>query len=156
MGAESAMKTSATILLLVPLLAQISFPASVFDKPELRITASPDEVRAITLPGGVRVVDYDVSPGSSFPQLSQDGNGGATDALSTCAVNLTGPEFVGEVVLRGRAAGLNGDLQYAIEGSRTGMRTWRSAAMPLVSVQVGKLAGPQGPGYVFTLERRRS
>jgi hypothetical protein len=95
-------------------------------------------------------------PSSSFPQLSQDGNGGATNALSTCAVNLTGPGSVGEVVLRGRAAGLNGDLQYAIEGSRTGMRTWRSVAMPLVSVQAGKLAGPQGPGYLFTLERRPS
>jgi hypothetical protein len=56
------MKTSATILLLVPLLAPVSFPASVFDKPELRITPSPEEVRQITLPGGVRVVDYDVSP----------------------------------------------------------------------------------------------
>src|ERR1017187_2617549 len=61
-GAESAMKTSATILLLVPLLAPISFAASVFDKPELRIASSPAEARQITLPGGARVVDSDVSP----------------------------------------------------------------------------------------------
>ena len=56
------MKTSATILLLVPLLAPISFAASVFDKPELRIALSPAEARQITLPGGARVVDSDVSP----------------------------------------------------------------------------------------------
>ena len=95
-------------------------------------------------------------PGSAFPRVSQDVSGGATDALKTCSVNLNGPDSVGEVVLRGRAASLNGEFQYAMEGWRAGTRAWRSAAMPLVSVQVGKLAGSQGPDYVFTLERRRS
>jgi len=56
------MKTLATILLAVPLLAPIALAASVFDKPELRTTASPGEARQITLPAGVRVVDSDVSP----------------------------------------------------------------------------------------------
>ncbi len=56
------MKTSATILLLVALLAPIAFAASVFDKAELRTTPSPAEARQITLPAGVRVVDSDVSP----------------------------------------------------------------------------------------------
>ena len=95
-------------------------------------------------------------PGSAFPQLSQDGNAGATDALATCPVNLTGPDSVGGVSLRGRSVEGDGDLAYAMEGSRTGSRTWRSAAMPLVSVQTGKLKGADGPDYVFTLERRRS
>jgi poly-gamma-glutamate synthesis protein (capsule biosynthesis protein) len=95
-------------------------------------------------------------PGSAFPQLSQGGNGGAPDALKNCTVDLMGPASVGEVSLRGRAVEGNGDLQYAMEGWRTGVRTWRSAAMPLVSVEAGKLAGPRGPDYVFTLERRRS
>jgi hypothetical protein len=62
MGAKSAMKTLAKMLLVVPLLAPISLAASVFDKPELRTTASPPEARQITLPAGVRVVDSDVSP----------------------------------------------------------------------------------------------
>jgi hypothetical protein len=67
-------------------------------------------------------------------------------------VNLRGPDSVGEVALRGRSV----DSQYAMEGWRTGARAWRSATMPLVSVQTGKLAGTDGPDYVFTLERRPS
>ena len=103
--------------------------------------------------GGIPTI---APPGSAFPQLSRDAYAGATDALQACTVNLPGPDSVGEVSLRGRAAEGNGDLQYAMEGWRGGVRTWRSAAMPLVSVQTGKLAGLQGPDYLFTLERRRS
>jgi poly-gamma-glutamate synthesis protein (capsule biosynthesis protein) len=95
-------------------------------------------------------------PGSAFPQLSQSVDGGATDALKACAVHLTGPGPVGEIFLRGRSIDLNGNSLYLIEGARAGARIWRSVAMPLVSVQVGKLAGSQGPDYVLALERRRS
>jgi len=56
------MKTFATMLLVVALLAPISWAASVFDKPELRTATSPGEARRITLPAGARVVDSDVSP----------------------------------------------------------------------------------------------
>ena len=95
-------------------------------------------------------------PGSAFPQLSQDRLGGTTGALKTCAVNLTGSASQADVSLRGRAAEGDGGVQYAMEGWRAGVRTWRTVAMPLVSVQTGKLAGPNGPDYVFTLERRPS
>jgi len=62
------MKTS-TILVLVPLLAAISFAASVFDNPELRIAPSPAEARRIALPAGVRVLDSDVSPAGPVTAL---------------------------------------------------------------------------------------
>jgi poly-gamma-glutamate synthesis protein (capsule biosynthesis protein) len=95
-------------------------------------------------------------PGSAFPQLAQAVDSGATDALKACAVDLLGPSSVGDVSLRGREIDMNGNPQYLIEGTHAGTRIWRSVPMPLVSVQVGKLAGPQGPDYVLTLERRRS
>ena len=63
------MKTPATILLLLPMLAPTSIPASVFDKPELRVASSPDEARQIALPAGVRVLDSDVSPTSATAAL---------------------------------------------------------------------------------------
>src|ERR1035438_8957475 len=61
--------------------------------------------------GGIPTI---APPGSAFPQLSRDAYGGATDALQACTVNLPGPDSVGEVSLRGRAAEGNGDLQYAM------------------------------------------
>ena len=93
--------------------------------------------------GGIRTV---APPGSSFPRFSEGGG-----LLTACAVNLAAPSS-----LRARSVDLNGLLQYVIEGPRTGVRSWRSASMPLVSVEVGILAGPEGPEFVFTLERRRS
>jgi poly-gamma-glutamate synthesis protein (capsule biosynthesis protein) len=36
------------------------------------------------------------------------------------------------------------------------MRPWRSQALPLLSAEAGKLAGPNGPEYLFTLEEHPS
>jgi hypothetical protein len=93
-------------------------------------------------------------PGSSFPQLSPSRY--RDDELKTCAVTLAAPGSVGGFNLRGRSVDLDGAPQYLVEGSRAGTRGWHSIAMSLVSVQAGRLAGPRGPEYVFTLERHQS
>ena len=103
--------------------------------------------------GGIPTV---APPGSAFPQFAPASDGGATDALKACTVDLAGPSSAGEIALRGRTIHLNGNPQYLIEGAPAGARVWRSMAMPLVSVQVGRLAGAPGPDYIFTLERRPS
>ena len=50
----------------------------------------------------------------------------------------------------------DGGNRYLIEGTREGNRPWRSQALPLISADAGKLAGPQGPEYLFTLEQHSS
>jgi poly-gamma-glutamate synthesis protein (capsule biosynthesis protein) len=48
------------------------------------------------------------------------------------------------------------DRGYLIEGSREGLRPWRSQALPLLSAEAGRLAGSHAPEYLFTLEQHSS
>jgi hypothetical protein len=89
--------------------------------------------------------------GSSFPGISEDGGG--AEELETCTVALKPRNVASATALAGRA-GDGG--RYAIEGHRAGERPWRSVAMPIVSAEVGRLAGRDGPEYVVMLERRAS
>jgi hypothetical protein len=84
--------------------------------------------------------------GSAFPAP------GAPLAPLACAVHLTPPINVSGFSLRARM--VEGD--YVMEAARPGSRGWRSPALPLVSAEAGKLAGPAGPDYLFTLERHPS
>ena len=72
---------SAIVLPLVPLLAAISYAASVFDKAELRIAPSPAEARRVALPAGVRVLDSDVSPAGPMAALLVLQTSGARQVL---------------------------------------------------------------------------
>jgi hypothetical protein len=49
-----------------------------------------------------------------------------------------------------------GKTTFVIEGSKEGERPWRSKALPLLSAEAGRLAGPTGPEYLFTLEEHPS
>ena len=96
-------------------------------------------------------------PGSAMPQLSSASVPVGADALRACPVNLTRPVTVNGFSLRGRTMdSRDGKSRYIIEGTREGTRPWRSQALPLISAQVGKLAGPNGPEYLFTLEEHPS
>ena len=84
--------------------------------------------------------------GSALPQP------GAVEPLPSCAVTLAPPITVNGFSLRSRMVG----AEYVMEGTRPQTRGWRSPALPLVSAEAGKLAGPAGPDYLFTLERHPS
>jgi hypothetical protein len=93
--------------------------------------------------------------GSAIPQLAPARN--AADGLRSCAVALVPTITVNGYSLRGRVIrDEDGEGRYVVEGVRTGERAWRSLALPLVSAEGGKLAGPQGPDYLFTLEPHHS
>jgi hypothetical protein len=80
----------------------------------------------------------------------------AASDLESCPVNLSPPATVSGFSLRGRVLhGDGGTDRHVIEGVRDGKR-WRSQPLPLVSAEAGKLAGPTGPEYLFTLERHSS
>jgi poly-gamma-glutamate synthesis protein (capsule biosynthesis protein) len=85
--------------------------------------------------------------GSAFPQP------GVTAVVPSCPVKLAAPVNVNGFSLRARGV----DGEYVMEGKRPlEARAWRSPALPLVSAEAGKLAGPGGPDYLFTLERHPS
>jgi poly-gamma-glutamate synthesis protein (capsule biosynthesis protein) len=84
--------------------------------------------------------------GSAFPQP------GAVEPLPSCPVTLAPSIAVNGFSLHARMVA----EEYVIEGTRPGARGWRSPALPLVSAEAGKLAGPAGPDYLFTLERHPS
>ena len=97
-------------------------------------------------------IGTETPPESSFPQLSA-----ASEPLKSCPVNLAPPVTLNGFSLRGRVLEADGGRsKYLIEGARSGARPWRSPPMPLVSAEVGKLAGSQGPEYLFTLEQHHS
>jgi len=87
--------------------------------------------------------------GSAFPQIAP---GSAGDALQGCPVTLQPPLVVDGVSLSVTAA----PEGYVIEGKPAGARPWRSRVLPLLSAEVGKLAGKQGPDLLFTLEQHYS
>lgn len=101
--------------------------------------------------GGIRTA---TPAGSALPQLSPTS---ASQETSACPVNLPPLVTVNGFSLRGRVmnAGDSG-RRYVIEGTKEGNRPWRSQALPLISAEVGKLAGPEGPEYLFTLEQHSS
>jgi hypothetical protein len=99
-----------------------------------------------------RGISTETPPGSAFPQLKAE-----SEPLKSCSVNLARPVTVNGFSLRGRVIESDdSQSRYVIEGARTGGRPWRSPALPLVSAEVGKLAGSQGPDYLLTLERHHS
>ena len=85
--------------------------------------------------------------GSSFPQIAQVG-----PDLRACPVTLRPSPLVNGVRLRVLEAP-NG---YVIQGTPAGARPWRSQVLPLVSAEVGRMAGDAGPGLLFTLEQHYS
>jgi poly-gamma-glutamate synthesis protein (capsule biosynthesis protein) len=89
-------------------------------------------------------------PGSAMPQFSSASV--STDSLKACPVDLRPPLSVNGFSLRGQSM----DRGYIIEGTREGIHPWRSQALPLISAEAGKLAGPNGPEYLFTLEQHPS
>jgi poly-gamma-glutamate synthesis protein (capsule biosynthesis protein) len=94
--------------------------------------------------GGIATV---TPVGSAFPQIAPGGAG-----LPGCPVTLRPAPVVNGVSLRVLEAGIG----YAIEGTPAGARPWRSQVLPLVSAEVGKLAGDAGPDLLFTLEQHYS
>lgn len=97
-------------------------------------------------------ISTETPPGSAFPQLKAE-----SEPLKNCAVNLAPVVTVNGFSLRGRVVESgDGRSEYVIEGGRIGGRPWRSPALPLVSAEVGKLAGSQGRDYLLTLERHHS
>ena len=93
------------------------------------------------------------APGSAMPQLASAG----ADDFRACPVTLSRPAAVSGFALRGRMTeGGDGKSLYVIEGTREGTRSWRSQALPLLSAEAGKLAGANGPEYLFTLEQHSS
>jgi poly-gamma-glutamate synthesis protein (capsule biosynthesis protein) len=94
--------------------------------------------------GGIATV---TPVGSAFPQIAPGGPG-----LPGCPVTLRPSPVVNGVTLRVLEAG-NG---YVIEGTPAGARPWRSQVLPLVSAEVGKMAGDAGPDLLFTLEQHYS
>jgi poly-gamma-glutamate synthesis protein (capsule biosynthesis protein) len=96
-------------------------------------------------------------PGSAMPQLSSAAVPVRADDLRACPVNLTRPVTVNGFSLRGRTMD-GGDHQssYIIEGTREGIHPWLSQALPLISAEAGKLAGSNGPEYLFTLQEHPS
>ncbi|MGO9256628.1 MAG: CapA family protein [Bryobacteraceae bacterium] len=96
-------------------------------------------------------------PASAMPQLSPASVSVGTEALKACPVPLSLPVTVNGFSLRGRTTdGGDGKNRYSIEGTREGIRPWRSQALPLLSAEAGKLAGSNGPEYLFTLEEHPS
>jgi poly-gamma-glutamate synthesis protein (capsule biosynthesis protein) len=91
-------------------------------------------------------ISTETPAGSAFPQP------GDAQTLASCEVNLTPPVAVNGFSVRARTVG----GEYLMEGTKPGARAWRSSALPLVSAEAGKLAGPAGPDYLFTLERHPS
>lgn len=90
---------------------------------------------------------------SAMPQLSSASVSVAGDALRACPVHLAATVAVNGFSLRARTTDDgDGKSRYSIEGTREGVRPWRSKALPLLSAEAGKLAGPNGPEYLFTLE----
>ena len=87
--------------------------------------------------------------GSAFPHLAP---ADSAAGLPACPVTLQPRPVVNGVALRVVEAP-NG---YSIEGTPAGARPWRSQMLPLVSAQVGKLAGGGSPDLLFTLEQHYS
>jgi len=91
-------------------------------------------------------------PASSFPELAA-----TSHPLESCAVSLHSTAAAGGFSLRGRLLESDdGSGEYIVEGLRDGARRWRSRGLPIVSAEVGKLAGADGPDYLFTVERHNS
>jgi poly-gamma-glutamate synthesis protein (capsule biosynthesis protein) len=94
--------------------------------------------------------------GSAMPQPGPGGQNGAA-ALHLCPVPLHSPATRSGIALRGHSLSdqENGET-YVIEGSAPGIHPWRSKALPLLFAEVGRLAGPDSPDYLFALEKYAS
>lgn len=92
--------------------------------------------------------------GSSFPALAPALGSGSAAALNACPVNLTPALSVNGYAVHARA--IAGQSGYVLEGVQPGARAWRSAVLPLVSAEAGRLAGADGPQFLLTLERHAS
>lgn len=99
--------------------------------------------------GGIRT---HTPPSSAIPQIAP-----TVSAVKACPVTLAPTVTVNGYSLRARVTrDEDGQGRYVLEGTRTGQRTWRSPALPLVSAEAGKMAGPQGPDHLLTLEPHHS
>jgi hypothetical protein len=99
--------------------------------------------------------------GSAFPEIRQElpASIGRAWAPNACAVSL-GPGFeVAGQVLRPEASDSNmarGDGKVSLEALQDGKVRWKSRPMELLAVDGGRLAGPDGPELLVTLERHPS
>ena len=102
-------------------------------------------------------IPTETPPGTAMPQLSPVDALQTAGSLSTCPVNLAPLATTNGFSMRGRSLNAgDGKNRYVIEGAGEGSRPWRSQALPLISAEVGKLAGPKGPEYLFTLQEHSS
>jgi len=102
-------------------------------------------------------ISTETAPGSAMPQLSAVSDSQAADVLGACPVHLAPPVTVNGFSIRGLVINAtDGNNRYVIEGTREERVLWRSRALPLVSVEVGKLRRSHGPDYLFALEKHSS
>ena len=75
------MRTLTTLLLIAPLTLAQAYGASVFDKAEMRVAASPSAARQVAMASGARVVDTDVSPAAPVTAILVLTAGGTREVL---------------------------------------------------------------------------
>jgi len=85
---------------------------------------------------------------SSFPRLAEGGRAAAVP----CAVELAEPLRAGGFQVRGESS-QRGVILEARQGERVAWRTW---PLPLEGIAAARLAGPEGPEFLLTLERHPS
>jgi hypothetical protein len=100
--------------------------------------------------------------GSAFPRLAGEteytarSNAGSS-VLGACRSAPAAGITVHGVTLRpGPAEAAGGGGGMVLEALRDGQVKWRTRPVPLVAIEAGRLAGEQGPEFLFTLERHPS
>jgi len=107
------------------------------------------------------VIATQTPAGSAFPQIREQLPAGMDRAWTpnACAVSL-GPGFeVAGQVLRPEASesGMaHGDGKISLEALQGGKSRWKTQPMELLAADAGRLAGPDGPELLVTLERHPS
>ena len=94
-------------------------------------------------------------PGTSFPRLA--GGSGVMDKINTIRLALTSTLEAGGFQLRPRQITTpNGQRKLILEAYRGKKIAWRTNPTSVVSIERGKLAGPDGPEFLFVIERHAS
>ena len=97
--------------------------------------------------------------GSSFP-AAQDSAPAATHALLACPVQLRPTLSVSGYTLRPQSSSpQDRSGMIWIEGfasPQSNERVWRTRPAPVLSLEAGRMAGPEGPEFLLSLEKRLS
>ncbi|HBD08343.1 MAG TPA: hypothetical protein DCZ69_08785, partial [Syntrophobacteraceae bacterium] len=99
--------------------------------------------------------------GSAFPRISQAPPLGVGHAVTpkSCVAGLgTGFTVAGQVLrpVASEAEAVHGDGMVSLEALQGGEVRWKTRPMELLAVDSGRLAGPDGPELLVTLERHLS